>query len=443
MTESTNNKIPSPTTVINSADVVIDDKASLTFPILSQVQELKDQIEQQQNIPVKMNPAAHAELLKTVNYLSSLTINKVALYFSPESTKAAIHKQAIETCLKNNANGWQQAEAAVKQAENKLINLKTQFEEIKQAVTSIEGLLKGPATNMVAHHQKIKQNLADIKTLELVLQPTLTKIYFTVMAANAIDPTTIKQVFDVKQQGSEYAVLNKSNYVDMVKLFVKASEIVQSGSPQLIKLNEILSQKAAAFHKMKAEFEAFKTTLPTYPDEGQLKKATEMCDKLQLAIQEHDQLKAQVKSVEEQKTQAEKYLKYYQNWSESTQEEIDAAKLIQTKKQENVELGKQMESDMSLKTQIEPHVQKLVFTETQMKEQQKVVLDNQILLKNHQEATEYLQSETAQKLLELTGKFEAEVIAAADVAAPPVVAHVVPPVVTHIETTASGSDWSE
>ena len=437
MSESINNKIPSSTTVINSADVVIDDKASLNFPILSQVQKIKEQIEQQQDSHLNINPAAHAELLKTVNYLSSLTINKVALYFSPENTKAAIHKQAIELCLKNNTNGWQQAESAIKQAEVKLLNLKSQFEQIKQAVTTIEGLLKSPAMNMVAHHQKISQNLAEIKALELILQPTLTKLHFTVLAAEAIDPTLIKQVFDVKQQSPEYIALHKSGYVDTVKLFIKASDIVQSGTPQLSKLNEILNQKAAAFHKMKAEFEALKTTLPEYPNAEQLNKATDLCDKLQLAILEHDQLKAEVKSLETQKTQAEKYLKYYQNWSEQAQEEIDAAKLIETKKQENIELGKQMESGISLNTQMQPHLQKLVHTEDQIKEQQKVVLDNQILLKAHQETTEYLQSEAVQKLLASTSAFETEVITT-DMA--PVVVPIIPPAVTHTETLGNWGD---
>lgn len=438
MSESTNNKILS-STVISSADVVIDNKASLTFPILNHVQEIKEQIEQQKDTLLHINPVAHAELLKTVNYLSSLTINKVALYFSPENTKAAIHKQAVELCLKNNANGWHQAEAAVKQAENKLINLKTQYEQIKQSVTTIESLLKNPAANMVSHHQKIKENLAEIKALELILQPALTKLHFTVLAANAIDPTVIKQVFDSKQQSPEYIVLNKDNYVNTVKLFIKASEIVQNGLPQLGKLNETLNQKAAAFHKMKAEFKAFTDTLPTYPNEEQLGKTTEMCDKLQLAIKEHDQLKAHMKSLEEQKVQAEKYLKYYQNWSEVAQEEIDAAKLIEIKKQENIDLGKQMELDIELNTQIEPHVQKLAHTETLMKEQQKIVLDNQILLKNHQEATDYLQSETAQKLLASAAISETDVISSVpDVM--PVAMPAPSPVVFHTETTSNWGD---
>lgn len=418
MSESIDNKIPSPATVINSADVVIDDKASLNFPLLSQVQEIKEQIKQDAHH--KINPTAQAELLKAVNHLSSLTINKIALYFSPETTKTAIHKQAIELCLKNNANGYQQAESLIKQSENKLITLKTEFEQIKQAIATIEGLLKNPVTYLVSHQQKISQNMADIKALELTLEPTLTKLHFTVLAAQAIDPSLIKQVFDPKQQTPEYIVLNKDSYVDTIGLFVKASQIMQhnsNDSKELAELNEVFSQKLAAYHKIKAIHEAFKQSHPNIGWADQ-EESDRLGNALELAIKEHNDIKAQIKPIQEKIAQAEKYLKYYQNWSEQSQKEINAAKLIETKKHENIELSKQMQSNVNLDTQIEHHLEKLAHTEDQIKTQQKIVLDNQILLNAHQEITEYLQSETAQKLL-TPATHEAEIITDAA----PVMAH--------------------
>src|SRR5690606_10883198 len=112
--------------------------------------------------------------------------------------------------------------------------------------------------------------------------------------------------------------LNKDSYVDTIGLFVKASKIMQhnsNDSKELAELNEVFSQKLAAYHKIKAIHETFKQSHPNIGWADQ-EECDQLGNALELAIKEHNDIKAQIKPIQEKIAQAEKYLKYYQNWSE-------------------------------------------------------------------------------------------------------------------------------
>ncbi len=377
---------------IAGADVIIDEKTSLDFSFLPTA-ELNTKSDIKPDTQVNTNPAAEAELLQKIEDLSSTFIKKITLYLSPEASKATIHKQAIEQCQDKNTAGWKQAETAVLQAQTTLLSLKSEYEAIKQAVVTIQTLLEDPSAKLVAHQQKINQNLAEIKALEPILEPALARIEYTVSAAKAIDPSLIKQAYDFNKLSIESIVLNKEKFVNNIELFIKASNVVQD-------TKSTLQEKLTTYQKIKADFEAIKNIPIKERSAEQLEKDNLLGIELEKAIDAYSAAKASAKTIEH----AKDYLKHHDNWSQKTQHEIDTAKLIEGKKQENNDLRKAMDDLMITLTdeplKIEPQLAKLVETEQKIAEQEKVVLDNQILSKTHQAALDYFQAEV-QKLTEI------------------------------------------
>jgi hypothetical protein len=381
---------PSP---ITASDVLMDHVSNIDFSSLPQVQlkpEVKQEFKQDTH---NAHPLAEEQLNKAVDLLSSKWVNVIASYLSPEANKAVIKKQAIELCLKNTLEHSKQAEAATKQAENKLNGLKTEFEQIKSAVTTIQTLLQDATPKILSEQKKINENLKEIKALEPKLEPAFTKIHYTVEAAKAIDPVLIKQVLNPNQQSIEYIVLNKEKFVNNTELFIKASKIVQEGGSQLAELKQTLQEKLSAYEKIKAVHETFKQGLPKNPDSDQLKKADILGGELRKAIQEHNEVKAQIKPLEIKIEKSQEYLKYHDNWSKQTQDDVDTAKLIESKKQLNLESIKIIDELYKETSKIEPHLQKLALTENQVTEQEKEVLDKQLLSKTQQEALDYFKQE--------------------------------------------------
>lgn len=418
----TPNKNPA---AISGADVITHENISLDFGFLPTVElNTTSAAPDQASLKIAEHQlATKIYIINKVNELSEDLVNKIALYLSPENTKTTLQKQALEVflkeyntqtiapefyianakpnvlkqavdqCLEEASTNWKQAETAITEAQTKLLILKPEYEQIKQAISTIQTLLEDPSAKIVSLQQKINQNLAEIKTLESGLEPALRRLDYTVQAAQAIDPSLIKHVFDPQKQSIEAIVLNKPTYVNNAELFVKASKVVNESDNQIHQLKGTLQEKLTAYQKIKATHEAFKSSLPDKLDEAQLQKAQTLGIELEKAIEEYKSAKAPVDKIEA----AKNYLNYHDNWSQLTEKDIATAKLIEAKKQENNAISESIDNLISPPPKIEPYLEKLSDVSDKINQQEKIVLDNQILSKTHQATADYFQAET-QKL---------------------------------------------
>ena len=116
-------------------------------------------------------------------------------------------------------------ETSIQEAQSKHAALKISSDATKQAISMAQEKQLDLSEEILSSQSKINQNLADIKALEPILESAFTMIYYTVLAAKAIDPNLIKQVFDPQTQSLEAIVLNQyqQNYVNSVEVFIFVS----------------------------------------------------------------------------------------------------------------------------------------------------------------------------------------------------------------------------
>ena len=345
----------------------------------------------------KNTPLAQAELATALGQLSSAWVNKLFLYFSPAATKATLHKQAFSICLKNAEDKAEQAQTSIQEAQSKHAALKISSDATKQAISMAQEKQLDLSEEILSSQSKINQNLADIKALEPILESAFTMIYYTVLAAKAMDPNLIKQVFDPQTQSLEAIVLNQyqQNYVNSVEVFIKASEIINAGTPQnLAPLKQELQEKLTLHKKLTAERSAFINNLPDEPSTAQLTKKALLCENLTKLTTEYKNIDSEIKAIEHKMEQANTYVKYHQYWSKLTQKDIDTAELIVAKKEANIAEKNHIDQLLSLQPKISPLSEQLSQIEALINLEQKKIVDNQLLKNSQQELVDFFKQES-------------------------------------------------
>lgn len=387
-----------PPTILKSADIIKPEDLEVSLKFGALVKETQPTIKQLTN-PNSVLAKEHLEsTLKGMQEVSWLgKISNPTLHFFTKETD--IHKQAIKQCLDDSQKKGEEAQENIQQAQTSLQSLTKELEKTQTEWENLNQLRKDAAVNIPLLQKEINKNTADIKAAEPILGSAITKIYYSALSAQAIDPTLIKQPINLKQQPMEVLVLNKDKYINNTEIFLKASQIVQENSAYRNELKQSLSEKLTTYENIKMAHEAFKKTLPSdfskFTPE-QVNEAAQRGEALKKAIQEYEQLKKQLNT---QLEQAKEYLKYHDIWSKQTQEEIDTAKLIESKKQENLKLSQTIDQimDQTSDQKLGLLTDKLQALETEIQAQEKITSDNQALLKTQQDFATYFQEE-AQRL---------------------------------------------
>jgi hypothetical protein len=385
--------------ILKKTDVVDPQETSLDFSSL--VPKFSPKAIAEADSTLTNHALAKSELDKTIQELNDVNwfkkiLNPNLYFFTKEID---LRKDVLHIQLKSTVEKSNEAKLSLEQAQKKSLDLKAELEQIKEQLDTLYQIREEAPAKIILLQEKINQNLSDIKTIEPILGPAFGKIYYSMLAASAIDPDLIKQAFDPKQQSIEYLILNRDKHINHTELFIKASQLTQPSSTLNNILKQNLSEKLSKYESIKKIHDAFKTSLPAdlmklTPE--QINQAAKLGEELKKSINEYDALK---KQMSHQLEQAKEYIKYHDTWSKLTQEEIETAKLITNKKLENTEANKIIDDFMrEIASQKENLlIEKQLLIEVEINAQEKIILDNQLLLKTQQDFSNYFQAE-AKKL---------------------------------------------